>query len=63
MSIGPELFPLECTQGFPTTWPSDLIFDQTWPSFELDKNFIKINILTQFQVDQIKTVPSRMYTS
>ena len=43
MNFGLKLCPLECTQGFSKILPSDLVFNQTWPSFEFD---LDINILT-----------------
>ena len=59
---GSTLCLLECTQGFSKIWPSDLVFDPTWPSFEADLDIIMVNILTKFHELWIKTVPSRMYT-
>ena len=46
MNFGLKLCPLECTQGFSKIWPSDLSFNQTWPSFERGLDIIIINILT-----------------
>ena len=63
MNFGWKLCPLERTQGFSKIWPSDLVFDPTWPSFELGLDFIKTNILTKFHKDWIETVPARVYTS
>ena len=62
MNFESKLFPLECTQDFSKIWPSDLVFDPTWPSFDLDLDIMIINILTYFHEFMIKTVPSRMYT-
>ena len=35
-----KLCPLECTQGFTKIWPSDLVFDPTWPSLKLDLDIL-----------------------
>ena len=48
MNFGSELCLLECTQGFSKIWPSDLVFDLAWPSFELDLDIMIINILIKF---------------
>ena len=45
---------LECEQDFPSIWPSDLLFDPTWPMYELDLDIIKKNILIKFQHAQAK---------
>ena len=34
--IGPKLWPQECLQDFSIIWPSDLVFNPTWPIFNLD---------------------------
>ena len=62
MIIGVKMWPLEHTQGFSKIWPSDLVFDLTWPIFKLIQDFIKTNILTMFHDYQIKIVASRVYT-
>ena len=57
MNFGSKLWPLEFTQGFSAIWPSDLVFDPTWPSFVLypllcTQGFSKPNFwlnMTQFQ--------------
>ena len=33
---------------FSKIWPSDLVFDPTWPIFELSLDIVKTNILTKF---------------
>ena len=43
-------------------WPSDLVFDPTWPVFILGRDFIKTNILTKFHDNQTESVASRAYT-
>ena len=62
MKIGSELGPVECIHGFIQIWPSDLVFGSTWPIFTWGLAFIKINILTKFHEDLIKTVPSGVYS-
>ena len=62
MKIGSKLCPLECTDGFTKISPSDLVFDPTWPIFYSGLYFIKMNILTKFHEDWIKTVPYRVYS-
>jgi len=42
------MWPLECKQEFPKIWPGDLVFDPTWPIFELGLDIVKANILTKF---------------
>ena len=58
-----KMWPLEWTQAFSMIWPSDLLFDLTWPNFKLDRDFVRNNILTKFQVDSAKNVASRVNTS
>ena len=48
MIIRLKMWLLELTQGFTRIWSGDLVFDPTWPIFELVRNFIKMNILTKF---------------
>ena len=62
MKIGPKLWPLECSQGFSMIWPTDLVFDPTWPIFELDRDIVKMIILSKFDDDWAKTVASRVFT-
>ena len=61
MKIGSELGPVECIHDFTQIWPSDLVFGSTWPIFNRGLAFIKINILTKFHEDWIKTEPSGVY--
>ena len=63
MMIGPKLWPLECSQGFSLSWPTDLVFDPTWPIFELNRDIVKMIILSKFDDDWTKTVASRVFTS
>ena len=35
--IGLKMWPLERTQGFSKIWPSDLVFDPTWPFSNLSE--------------------------
>ena len=39
-----KLWPLEGEQGFKEIWPSDLVFDRTWPIFDFVLDIIKTNI-------------------
>ena len=57
MKIGSDLCPAENIHGFTKIWPSDLVFDPKWPIFNCGPAFIKINILTNFHDEWIKTVP------
>ena len=63
MKIGPKLWSLKCSQGFSMIWPTDLVFDPTWPIFELDRDIDKMIILSKFDDDWAKTVASRVFTS
>ena len=55
-----KMWPLECKQGFLLIWPGDLVFDSKWPSFELDLEIIKTNILSKFHDDCLKNVTARV---
>ena len=61
-SIALKLWPLECSQGFLKIWPTDLGFDLTWPIFELDRDIVKMIILSKFYDDWTKNVASRVFT-
>ena len=61
MTFESKLCPLECTQGFTKIWPSDLVFDPIWPSFEFDLDIMIISILIKFHEIWIITVPSRVF--
>ena len=43
-------------------WSSDLLFDSTWPSFELDRDFVEDLIVSKFEVDSTENVGSRVFT-
>ena len=43
-------------------WPGDLVFDPTWPIFELDLRIIKTNILSKIHDDCFKNVTARVLT-
>ena len=43
--------PLECQQGFPLIWTGNGVFDPMWPSFKLDLEIIKTNILSKTDND------------
>ena len=51
MKIEAKLWLLEGEQGFKEIWPSDLIFELTWPIFKLDQDIIRTNILVNFHED------------
>ena len=61
MTFESKLCPLVCTKGFSKIWPSDLVFNSTWPSFELDLDIMMIKIVVKFRDLWIKTVPSSVY--
>ena len=44
---------LQCQQGFPLIWPDDLVSDSKGPSFELDLEIIKTNILSNIYDDSL----------
>ena len=48
MKTETKLWPLESEQGLKEIWPSDLVFDPTWPIFKLDLDIIKTNILVEY---------------
>ena len=62
MIIGLKMWPLERTQGFSKILPSDLVFYQTQPFYELVLDFIKINILTKIHDNRTENVASRAST-
>jgi len=39
-------------------WPGDLVFDPTWPIFELGLDIVKTNILTKFDQNWVANVAS-----
>ena len=55
MMITSKMWPLEHQQGFPLIWPDS---DIKWPSFELDLEIIKTNILSNIYDDYLKNVTS-----
>ena len=62
MIIASKMWPLEWLQGFLLVWPGDLVFDPTWPSFILDLEIIKTNILSKIHDDCLKNVTARVLT-
>ena len=57
MMITSKMWPLENQQGFPFIWPGDLVSDIKWPSFKLDLEIIKTNILSNIYDDYLKMWP------
>ena len=49
-------------QWFSKILPSDLVFEPTWPIFELIQDYVKTNILTKFHDYWTINVTSRAYT-
>ena len=62
MMITSKMWPLEHQQGFPLIWPGDLVFDPKWPSFKLELEIIKTNILSNIYDDYLKNVTSGVLT-
>ena len=62
MKIGQILWPLECSNGFSMIWPIDLVLDPMSPIFELDRDIVKMIVLSKFDEDWTKTVVSRVFT-
>ena len=62
MMIAWKMWPLECQQGFLLIWLGDLVFDSKWPSFELDLEIIKTNILSNIHDDCLNNVTARVLT-
>ena len=62
MMIEPKLWPLECSQCLSMIWPTDLVFDTTWPIFKLDRDIVKMTILSKFYDDWTKTVTPGVFT-
>ena len=62
MKIGPKPWHLECSQCSSMIWTTDLVFDPTFPIFELVRDIVKMIILSKFHDDWTKTVSSRVFT-
>ena len=62
MMITSKMWPLEHQQGFPLIWPGDLVSDIKWPTFKLDLEIIKSNILSNIYDDCLKNVTTRVLT-
>ena len=56
-----KMWPLECLR-FPLIWPGDLLFYPKWPSFKLNLEIIKTNILSKIHDDCFKNVTARVLT-
>ena len=48
--------------SFLLIWPCHLVFDPMWPSFKLDLEIIKTNILSKIHDDCFKNVTGRVLT-
>ena len=57
MMIISQLWSLERQQGVLLIWPGDLVSDINWPSFKLDLELIKTNILSNIYDDYLKMWP------
>ena len=57
-----KCWPLECQQGFLLIWPGDLVFDPKWPSFKLDLEITKTNMLSKIHDDCLINVTTRVLT-
>ena len=55
MMSSSKMWPPEYQQGFPLIRPGDLVSDIKWPSFKLDPEIIKTNILSNI-FDYLKNV-------
>ena len=53
-----KMWPLERQQGFHLVLPGDLVSDTKWPSFKLDLEINKTNILSNIYCDYLKNVTS-----
>ena len=60
MMIASKTWLLECLRGFPSIWPSDLVFDLKWPSLELDLEIVKTNNLSKIHDDCFLNVTARV---
>ena len=40
-------------------WSGDILSDPTWPSFELDRDFVKDITMSKFEVDSAENVASK----
>ena len=62
MKTEAKLWPLKLDNVLKAIWPSDLVFDPTWPIFKLDWDIVKMIILSKLDEDWSKTVASRVFT-
>ena len=58
-----KIVPYIAHKVFSRIWPSDLLFDPTWPISKFDLDTIKIYILVIFQEDRLKTVGPTSFIS
>ena len=61
MMITSKMWPLEHQEGFPLIWSGELVFNIKWPSFKLDQEIIKTNILSNIYDDYFKNVTSGVF--
>ena len=57
MIIGLKMWPLERTQDFSKIWPSDLVFDQTWPIFNSSETSSRQTFWQSFKIIRQKMWP------
>ena len=62
MMIASNMWQLECYQCFLLIWPGDLVFHPKWPSFKLDLEIIKTNMLSKIHDDCLKNATTRVLT-
>ena len=62
MMITSKMWPLEHQQGFPLIYLGDLVSDIKGPSFKLDLEIIKMNILSNIYDDYLKNLTSGVLT-
>ena len=58
MMITSKMWPLKRQKDFPLIWPGNLVSDIKRPSFKLDLEIIKTNILSNIYDDYLKNVTS-----
>ena len=65
MKIEVQLWPLEGEQGFKEIWPSEPVFDSISPLFELDWDFVCVEVLQPSQPNGVMSsavsLPNHMF--